>query len=234
MSRTVPAGRFDDLIEAAAAVFTERGYKRTQMADVAERLGVAKGTVYLYVESKEALFDLTCRLADTARPRPVPAKLPVANPPGSSTTQYVAEQLAASRVLPLVASLLAKKKRGDAHAELEEIVIVLFDDLVRHRRALKLIDQSARDLPALAALWFEGARGGLLELLTNYIEDRVRARKMRPVPHTAAAARLIIETATFWAVHRHWDAHPQEIDEVMAKRTVVHFVVGALTEGGST
>jgi AcrR family transcriptional regulator len=228
MARTTPAGRFDDLIEAAAAVFTERGYKRTQMADVAERLGVAKGTVYLYVESKEALFDLACRLADAARPRPMPAKLPVATPLAGSTTQYVAEQLAASRVLPLVASILAKKKRGDARAELEQIVVALFDDLVRHRRALKLIEQSARDLPELAALWFEGARGGLLELLTNYIADRVRARKIRPVPHAAAAARLIIETATFWAGHRHWDAHPQDIDEVTAKQTVIHFVVGAL------
>jgi AcrR family transcriptional regulator len=228
MPRTVPAGRFDDLIEAAAAVFTERGYKRTQMADVAEKLGVAKGTLYLYVESKEALFDLTCRLADTARPRPVPAKLPVATPHAGSTTQYVAEQLAASRVLPWIASLLAKKKRGDARAELEAMVDVLFDDLARHRRAVKLIDRSARDVPELAALWFEGVRGGLLELLTRYIEDRVRTQKVLPVPHTAAAARLIIETATFWAVHRHWDAHPQEIDEITAKRTVVHFVVGAL------
>ena len=30
----------------------------------AEAMGVAKGTLYLYVESKEALFDLTCRSAD--------------------------------------------------------------------------------------------------------------------------------------------------------------------------
>ena len=228
MPRTMPAGRFDDLIEAAANVFTERGYKRTQMADVAESLGVAKGTVYLYVESKEALFDLTCRLADTPRPRPLPPKLPVGTPPAGSTTRYVAEQLAASRVFPFMSTLLAKKKRGEARAELEEIVGLLFDDLARHRSALKLIDRSARDLPELAALWFEGARGGLLELLTKYIEDRVRTQKLRPVPHAAAAARLIIETATFWAVHRHWDAHPQAIDEVTAKQTVVHFVVGSL------
>jgi hypothetical protein len=83
-------------------------------------------------------------------------------------------------------------------------------------------------------LWFEGARGGLLELLTNYLEDRTRLRKVRPVPNTAAAARLIIETTVFWAVHRHWDAHPQAIDEATAKQTVVHFVVGALTEGSKS
>jgi AcrR family transcriptional regulator len=34
------------------------------MADVAEALGVAKGTLYLCVESKEALFDAVLRYAD--------------------------------------------------------------------------------------------------------------------------------------------------------------------------
>jgi hypothetical protein len=32
----------------------------------------------------------------------------------------------------------------------------------------------------------------------------------------------------FWAVHRHWDAHPQDVSEEVAKATVVDFVVAAL------
>ena len=36
---------------AATDVFIERGYRQTQMADVARAMGVAKGTVYLYVVS---------------------------------------------------------------------------------------------------------------------------------------------------------------------------------------
>ena len=34
------------------------------MEDVAKALRVAKGTLYVYVESKEALFDLVARCAD--------------------------------------------------------------------------------------------------------------------------------------------------------------------------
>lgn len=51
-----PAARPEELIEAALAVFGERGYKATTLEEVARRAGVSKGTVYLYFDSKEALF----------------------------------------------------------------------------------------------------------------------------------------------------------------------------------
>jgi len=62
----------------------------------------------------------------------------------------------------------------------------------------------------------------------KYLESRVRARQFRPVPDIAAAARLMIETTVFWAVHRHWDPHPQQVEDSIAQDTVVRFIVGAL------
>lgn len=48
--------RPDEIIEAALASFLELGFEATRLDDVARRAGVAKGTVYLYFESKEHLF----------------------------------------------------------------------------------------------------------------------------------------------------------------------------------
>jgi len=48
MARTVPDDRLARLVECATQVFIEQGYRRTQMADVAKALGVAKGTLYHY------------------------------------------------------------------------------------------------------------------------------------------------------------------------------------------
>lgn len=45
-----------ELIAAALALFVEKGYAATRLEEVAARAGVAKGTVYLYFPSKEALF----------------------------------------------------------------------------------------------------------------------------------------------------------------------------------
>jgi len=44
------------LLETAAQVFAEQGYASTRVGDIADRAGVAKGTVYEYFTSKEDLF----------------------------------------------------------------------------------------------------------------------------------------------------------------------------------
>lgn len=45
-----------EIIEAALELFTEKGFAATKLTEVAARAGVSKGTVYLYFDSKEALF----------------------------------------------------------------------------------------------------------------------------------------------------------------------------------
>lgn len=44
------------IIEAAATVFAERGFRSARVADVAARAGIGKGTLYEYFRSKEELF----------------------------------------------------------------------------------------------------------------------------------------------------------------------------------
>ena len=51
-----PEARPDEILDAALMVFGESGFARTKIDDVARLAGVSKGTVYLYYDSKEALF----------------------------------------------------------------------------------------------------------------------------------------------------------------------------------
>jgi AcrR family transcriptional regulator len=51
------------IIEAAMDEFIARGYAATRLDDVAKRAGVAKGTIYLHFEDKEALFQELVRTA---------------------------------------------------------------------------------------------------------------------------------------------------------------------------
>ena len=48
--------RRDDILTVATELFAESGYANTDVQEIASRLSVAKGTVYNYFESKEALF----------------------------------------------------------------------------------------------------------------------------------------------------------------------------------
>jgi len=54
-----PAKTRAQVVEAAAATFARLGYQNARMDDVAEALGVTKGSLYYYVDSKEQLlFDV--------------------------------------------------------------------------------------------------------------------------------------------------------------------------------
>jgi AcrR family transcriptional regulator len=50
-----------EIVEAARLCFVDNGFAATRIEDVAARAGVAKGTVYLYFPTKEALFEAVAR-----------------------------------------------------------------------------------------------------------------------------------------------------------------------------
>lgn len=53
----IPKGaRKEEIIKAAAKLFSQKSYHDVTMDDIAEKVGVAKGTIYLYFDSKENLY----------------------------------------------------------------------------------------------------------------------------------------------------------------------------------
>lgn len=52
----VSAERKEQILEAAKVSFTERGFSKTRMSDIAEKSGLSKGALYLYFESKDAII----------------------------------------------------------------------------------------------------------------------------------------------------------------------------------
>ena len=53
--------RPQELLDAALALFVEKGFAATRSEEVAQRAGVSKGTLYLYYPSKEELFKAVVR-----------------------------------------------------------------------------------------------------------------------------------------------------------------------------
>lgn len=194
------------------------------MADVAAAMGVAKGTVYLYVESKAALFDLAVRHADAPRPLPAPTRLPVRTPSPGSTLRYVRERLGDPRAIPKLTEALVRRSERDARTELDGILRELYAVMDRHRTSLKLLDRCAGDYPELARIWFGQGREALMASLVRYLDARSQSGYVRPVPDLGVAARVILETVMFWAVHRHWDPTPQRAAARGAEDTVIQLL----------
>jgi len=61
----VTGGKKEQILDAALTLFTERGYHGTSIPEIAERAGVAAGTIYSHFDSKEHLVNALYRRTKT-------------------------------------------------------------------------------------------------------------------------------------------------------------------------
>ena len=230
--RVRPKSWLSDLLEAATKVFIAKGYRQTQMSDIAREMGVSQGTLYNYVESKEALFMLACEHCFSDRPIIPPAEPPVRSPSFVTMLRKVREQMLSVRVVSLENALRSRKPR-DARAELETILREFYFVMERHRRGFDLIERSTGDVPALAKTMYVEGRRGAVGMFSNYLVERIKSGYFAPVPDPATAARYIIETVTWFARHRHNTPDSEMISDAAALETTIHFLTNALMPGAS-
>ena len=152
MVRRRPPDRFAQILDAALTVFSRQGFRRTQMNDVAKEAGVAPGTLYSYVESKEALFALV--LARAHEPgAPLPAELPVRAPTNEDLVAAIGEGVRWEDRLPTLHAALRRTRVTDARAELDAVIGELWDLFADTREVADLLERSARDWPDLAIVF---------------------------------------------------------------------------------
>ena len=141
---------------------------------------------------------------------------------------FLQERMAAEGRFPRLQQALTAPG-DDVHAEVFGIVEELYDTLAANRITIRLINAAARDLPELGELWFDGARQGLHDNLTAYLDARVAAGALSAPPSTAAAARMLIESTIWFAVHRAWDARPDGIPDELVRATLIAGLARSLT-----
>src|SRR4051794_6623317 len=56
-AQTVEADKRRQILEGARAVFLSSGFDGASMGEIAKAAGVSKGTLYIYFDSKERLFE---------------------------------------------------------------------------------------------------------------------------------------------------------------------------------
>lgn len=59
--RKPKAARWLELLDAAAEIFYEKGYDATSLQDIADSVGILKGSIYYYIETKQDLLDQLLR-----------------------------------------------------------------------------------------------------------------------------------------------------------------------------
>ncbi|MBI5505006.1 MAG: helix-turn-helix transcriptional regulator [Deltaproteobacteria bacterium] len=230
MPRPPATDRLPELVRCAGDVFLAKGYRRTQMADVTQAMGLSAGAVYRYVTSKEALFDLVVRCEYAPSEIESAAALPLPTPQPGATLAFLAALLGRETAVPLLHAASSGAAPADVEAEVAGITRELLVPMRDRHRGLKIIERSALDWPELGELWWGRARRGVLDLLGAYIERRTASGHFRPLPDTAAAARVFTEVTAYFAVHRHYDPRPTRMTDAVAEETAVAVLVGAFVK----
>lgn len=153
--------RPQEILEAALAVFAEKGFAASRMDDIAARAKVSKGTIYLYFESKEAVFRALVR--EMLAPRLNEAEAVIRAHKGS------------------MASLLASVLRmlGSYVASSDRVVLP------------KIVIAEAGNFPDLARIYREELVDRGLSLFGSLVAKGVAKGEFRDVPAEHAARLCI-------------------------------------------
>src|SRR5262249_45031526 len=199
MARARPPHRLADILAAAMRVFARHGLERAKMSDVAAEARVSQGTLYNYVESKEALFRLLLdRGLGAALPRT--EAFPVASPSADELARRMEDAVAANFALPRLAAALRRRRAADARAELAGVIDELFRRTFETRDAADVLERSAQDVPELAAAFYGRVRRNIVDRLAGLLTRRIAAGQYRRTD-PAVTARLILETVTLFPRH---------------------------------
>jgi AcrR family transcriptional regulator len=214
--------RTRDVAQAALACFSSGGYRLTQIADVAARLGVSVGTIYRYVDSKEALFHLavleTLGRVEDAPPAPVEVT-------GlSDTIAVLRAEIVGHRIWPTLAAAARGPAPADARAEAELIGGELYDSIAARAAIIRLLDRCAHEAPELTEVFDRGVRIPLMNDLVAWVVRRGGAGGRA---HAEALARGAMEAVAWLAKNRPADPTAAHISDAQAREAAIRIFANA-------
>jgi len=190
-TKTDRGSKRQHLVEAAAAVFAEQGFTSTRVADIAERAGIGKGTVYEYFTSKEELLFAVFEWIDSRVSTRVEAVL--------------AEEISGHEKLLRLLQLGA-----DVVTEQVEMQPVILDFWAASRG--NLLEDRHREVCTSSYRFFR-------KVITDFIHDGQRRGDFRPEVDAEALAATVVSTFDGLGVQLFFDRSldPHRITEAFGR-----------------
>src|SRR3989344_651377 len=202
-SRRRKANRPAEIVQAALAVFAEKGFAAAKLEDIARQAGVSKGAIYLYFETKEDIFRAV--VGQAIAPNVVAVKAMAAAHPGP-----LADLLRG--VTGHIAGIVTHTPLGCV---------------------LKMVVGEARNFPEIARVWHDELVSQALGTLTAAIAAAQARGEVKPGDPRIYALQLIapLLVAVLWReTFVPVGAEPFDLPAVMSQH-IDTLLLGLLTEG---
>lgn len=201
--------RLRAVYDAASSLFVSRGYAGTQVSEIAERAGIATGSVYNLFASKAAIlhFVLLGTLDTQYLDRDIP--LPMAE----------AEHEAISGHLARVAEgLFSRIESSDAGSQsFADMLSILFNYAADYQVAFNIINDSRSGLCDIQ-LQYRRHVERLHHVVLTRLLGHIERGEVRPVEMPELHIRNILEGIIWWAMYLPHQAPGLELTPSKAKR----------------
>jgi len=181
--------RPNEILDAAVAVFAEKGFAAARMEDIARKAGVTKGTIYLYFEGKEDVFKSLVR---------------------ESLGQTITTNVASARQFEGPSSELIRMVLGAIGS-----LVLTSDRIVLP----KIIISEAGNFPELARFYREEVVDRGLALMTGIVERGIARGEFRKLPadHVARLCITPILFIVLWSTtFARFDKTPMDVSALVA------------------
>ena len=159
--RRAPTQRPGEILDAALALFVEKGFAGTRLDDVAERAGLSKAAIYLYFDDKTALFQGVVRQA-------------VASNLGTVEAMLAAHRGPVAALIPRILEFMASRIEDTPMASVAKLVIA-----------------ESRAFPEIGRFYLKEVIGRGLPLLEGLIARGVAQGEFRKVDPAMTARSLV-------------------------------------------
>ncbi|HUZ11620.1 MAG TPA: TetR/AcrR family transcriptional regulator [Caulobacteraceae bacterium] len=220
------ADRTRDVARTALACFCAGGYRLTQIAQVSERMGVSVGSIYRYVQSKDALFHLA--VLEALGELPDRLALPLSVSGLGETAERIRAAGRSDRLWSRLEDAVAAPAPADVRAEARAIAGQLYDSISRRAPIVRLLDRCAHETPELAEIFDQEVREKLMRGLVAWVARRGLAGAAGRA-EAEALARGAMEAIAWLAKTRLGDPTALSIGEDSARAAAVRIFEGAFT-----
>lgn len=214
--------RLNAIADAAALLFLQQGYSKTQMSHIAKAVGVSVGAIYLDFCGKQEIMHFVLQRAIEPEFAQREFKRPI------SDGLFVGLEGRVAALLEQTQAGFAEHLADNAAGySFEALISDAFDLLSRYALGCLFIEKNQFDFPFLAQRYRE-SRAQFLHTMAEYIRTFIRQGSVRPLEHLTLTTTLIVETLTWWAMDLRFTAfEPCDVPVSLAKEVCLDNIISA-------
>lgn len=197
--------RMKIIFDAASQLFINKGYSKTQMKDIAKKIGLSPGMLYIYFSGKKDIlcFILKC----TINPSFIENEFdfPIHPELFDGLENEIVE------VFEKNAGEFFSHLNDIENYPIEQMLYDAFDVISKYGICYLLIEKNPEDLAKLAS-YYNAHRKKFYDQVFLYISQYIKLGTFRQVEYPQYVTRVIIETLSWWGMHVMNDVYEIEND----------------------